>query len=70
MCSWVKFTFACPQCKTGRPKNRDLVKEYDRCCIDVPEGKACKPDNTPRVLDNSSVLLIDNDDIDGCERYR
>ena len=66
--SWIKHHFACPQCK-HYPPDPNQQSEFNRCCRNIPEGKACVPDNKPRVLDNSSVL-IDNDDTQGCEIYR
>ena len=43
--------------------------EFNKCCKNKPKNKACKPDWKPRVMDNSSVVL-DNDDTQGCEKYR
>ena len=42
---------------------------FNKCCKNKPKNKACNPDWKPRVLDNSSVVL-DNDDTQGCEKYR
>ena len=56
---WIRFHYSCPNCYNKWESNSHLSKQWDECCVagKKPEDKMCKPDD-------------DNDDIEGCEKYR
>jgi hypothetical protein len=62
---WIKFTHRGPDCHV--PDDYQVLQSPE-CCMDVPAGALSKPDNNRTA--GSDSLEADNDEYDGCEKWR